>query len=138
MSEEIIKVLDNLGEKFGIAIDWSSQNVLPYLQDLMSRFIAYKNLSAIIWIVVSVVFIILSITLGVIICKKIKKYYENKTYGCENDKNFGYGLTWFFAGMIILIFIIVLFCNINGILKNIYIPEATVIEYINSLTSMGG
>lgn len=138
MSEEIIKVLNNLGEKFGIAIDWSSQNVIPYLQDLITRFLNYRNCSAIIMIVISIIIISLSIIIGIIICKKIKKYYENETYVCESDKNFGYGLTWFFAGMIILIFIIVLFCNIDGILKNIYIPEATVIEYINSLTSMGG
>ena len=140
MSEEIIKVLDNLGEKFGIAIDWSSQNILPYLQDLLERFITYKNISAIIWIVVSVVFIILSITLGVIICKKIKKYYNDKQdyYTWESDRNFGYGLTWFCAGTIILAFIIILFCNINGIFKNVYLPETIVIEYINNLTSMGG
>lgn len=35
MSNEIIKVLDDLSERLGIAIDWSSQNVMPYLQDLM-------------------------------------------------------------------------------------------------------
>lgn len=138
MSEEIIKVLDNLGEKFGIAIDWSSQNVIPYLQDLMSRFIAYRNYSAIIWIVMSIIMISLSIIIGIIICKKIKKYYKDKQYRCESDKNFGYGLTWFCAGMIILIFITVLFCNINGIFQNIYIPEATVLEYTNTLISMGG
>lgn len=139
MSEEIIKVLDNLGEKFGIAIDWTNQNVLPYLQDLMSRFIAYKNISAIIWIVVSIIFIILSITLGVIICKKIKNYYNDKQgYAWESDRNFGYGLTWFCAGTIILAFTIALFCNIGGIIQNIYLPEVTVIEYINNLTSMGG
>ena len=138
MSEEIIKVLDNLGEKFGIAIDWSSQNVMPYLQDLMGRFINYKNCSAIIWIVVSVIFIILSIILGIIICKKLKNYYESEQYHCKSDENFSYGLTWFCAGLLILIFVIVLFCNINGIFKNIYIPEATIIEYINRLANIGG
>ena len=105
----------------------------------MSRFIAYKNISAIIWIVVSIIFIILSITLGVIICKKIKNYYNDKQgYAWESDRNFGYGLTWFCAGTIILAFIIILFCNINGIFKNVYLPETIVIEYINNLTSMGG
>lgn len=34
MSEDIIKVLDNLAQKFGIAIDWTSQNAMPYLEDL--------------------------------------------------------------------------------------------------------
>lgn len=37
MSQEIIKVLDNLCEKFGIAIDWTSQNVKPYLQELFCK-----------------------------------------------------------------------------------------------------
>lgn len=138
MSQEIINVLDNLGEKFGIAIDWSSQNVLPYLQDLMSRFITYKNCSAIIWIVISIIMIVLSIIIGIIICKKITNYYEKADYYCTSDRYYGYGFTWFFVGIIILIFTIVLFCNINGIFQNIYIPEATIIEYINNLANMGG
>ena len=32
MSNEIIKVLDALSDKLGIAVDWTSENVLPYLQ----------------------------------------------------------------------------------------------------------
>lgn len=138
MSQEIINVLDNLGEKFGIAIDWSSQNVLPYLQDLMSRFITYKNCSAIIWIVISIIMIVLSIIIGVIICKKITNYYEKESCYCISDKYWGYGFTWFCVGIIILIFVIILFCNINGIFQNVYIPEATIIEYINNLTNIGG
>ena len=31
MSDEIIKVIDELGKRFGIVIDWSSENVLPYI-----------------------------------------------------------------------------------------------------------
>lgn len=31
MSEEVIKILDTIAEKFGLAIDWTSANVLPYL-----------------------------------------------------------------------------------------------------------
>lgn len=42
MSDEIIKILDDLGQRFGIAIDWSSQNVMPYLQDLVRRFTTYE------------------------------------------------------------------------------------------------
>jgi len=47
MANEIIKVLDNLGEKFGIAIDWSSANVVPYLQDLMTRIVKYETYTSI-------------------------------------------------------------------------------------------
>ena len=34
MSDEVIKVIDALAERFGIVIDWSSENVIPYLQQL--------------------------------------------------------------------------------------------------------
>ena len=46
MSENIIKVLDELGKRFGIAIDWSSENVTPYLQSLMSRFITNEIITS--------------------------------------------------------------------------------------------
>ena len=41
-SEEIIKVLEYLGNKFGVAIDWTQENVLPYAQELFHRIITYK------------------------------------------------------------------------------------------------
>ena len=37
MSEKIIKVIDALADKFGLAIDWTSANVMPYVQDLTGK-----------------------------------------------------------------------------------------------------
>ena len=42
MSEEVIKILDALTEKFGLAIDWTSANVLPYLQQLCGKYVTYE------------------------------------------------------------------------------------------------
>ena len=42
MSEEIIKVFDYIGEKLGIAIDYTQKNIQPYLEDLWHRFITYE------------------------------------------------------------------------------------------------
>ena len=39
MGEEIIKVLDHLDNQFGLAIDWTSDNVLPYLSELSNKYI---------------------------------------------------------------------------------------------------
>lgn len=50
VSEQIIEVLDHLGQQLGIAIDWSSQNVLPYLQDLFFRYVSYEITRRWIWI----------------------------------------------------------------------------------------
>ena len=33
MGDEIIKVINDLCGKFGIAIDWTSSNVIPYLEE---------------------------------------------------------------------------------------------------------
>ena len=77
MSQEIIKVLDNLAQKFGIAIDWTNQNILPCLQDLMGRYISLQNSYAIIWIVISIIMII---GLIILISKCIKVIREE-----END-----------------------------------------------------
>lgn len=35
LSSEIINVLEFVGDKFGIAIDWTQANVMPYLQERM-------------------------------------------------------------------------------------------------------
>lgn len=42
MADEIIKVLDDLSQRFGIAVDWSSQNMLPYLQTLGNKLVHYE------------------------------------------------------------------------------------------------
>lgn len=133
MSEEIIKVLDNLGEKFGIAIDWTSQNILPYLQDLMSRFISLKNIQAIIWIIVSIVVILVTILVIIGTIKYIKK--QNKKVCDYEDTIFICVLVDFIVAMIAITFLMILLCNIYGLFQNIYTPELTLIEYI---TNYGG
>lgn len=134
MSEEIIKVLDNLGEKIGITIDWTSENILPYLQDLMSRFIGLKNLQAIIWIVISSIIILVTILAIVGTIKYIKK--QDKTSYEYDDEVFVCGLIDFAIGMITIIFLIILLCNTFGLLQNIYTPELTLLEYISNYGGM--
>lgn len=122
MSEEIIKVLDNLGQKFGIAIDWTSQNVLPYLQDLMTRFISLQNTKAIIWIVILSILILLTVTVMII---GIKSAREDEDYE-EFESRVGLEIIF------IIILCIPLLCNIFGLMQNIYTPELTIIDYISN------
>ena len=51
MSEELIKVLDELTSRFDIAIDWTSENVLPYAQQLMEKYINYEIATSVAWVV---------------------------------------------------------------------------------------
>ena len=135
MSEEVIKILDDLSQRFGIAIDWSSQNILPYLQDLMTRLIQYKNVQAIMWIIISIImFILVGIILRIML-KHIDKYYDRDEYSSvyDEDRIFAKGFAWFIAGIFIFAFTLVMILNIRGLIQNIYLPEATIIEYIKSL-----
>lgn len=84
MGDEVIKVLNHLGDQFGVAIDWSSANVMPYLNDLMTRMIKYGiyiNIYHIIYaIFITAVFIIVTIVLYKIACKMILRSEENEEH----------------------------------------------------------
>ena len=78
VSSEIIEVLDYLGEKFGIAIDWTSNNVLPYLQTLADKFIKWEISTSIVWIVIAAF-----IMVGMIVLTNFKGFHKinEETYG---------------------------------------------------------
>lgn len=55
VSAQIIEVLDFLGEKFGIAFDWTSDNILPYVEQLCGKIVKWELCTSIAWIVIAVV-----------------------------------------------------------------------------------
>jgi len=126
MSEEIIKVIDNLAQKFGIAVDWTSSNIIPYLEDLMSRFIAYRNTLAIIQIILALAVLVIAI----ICIKKLIKWSGTKEFKEDYDNEDIF--MWSMSGTIVvwIVCVVVLIGNGMGLAKNIFIPEMTVIEYI--------
>lgn len=58
MSDEVIKILDALADKFGIAIDWTSANAIPYLQQLCEKYVKYEVVTSIIWILIGIVLLV--------------------------------------------------------------------------------
>ena len=84
MGEEVIKVLKHLSDQFGVAIDWSSANIMPYLNDLMSRMIKYGiyiNIYYIFHAIFCIAFlIVVSVILYKISCKMIIKSDKDKDY----------------------------------------------------------
>ena len=76
MSSDIIKVLDDLSRRFGIAIDWTSSNMLPYLQTLTRKYANYIFATRSLELVFGVLLLI-----G---CAKLVKVYR-KTKDGESD-----------------------------------------------------
>ena len=45
-SSQFIEIFDHLCQKFGVVIDWSAQNVIPYITALcgrMTSYVIFKN-----------------------------------------------------------------------------------------------
>ena len=128
MSEEIIKVLDELGKRFGIVIDWSNQNIIPYLQELFKRFICYRNITACVWIIVSI-----AITIGgVVMLRSLNRWRKSDDYG-DYDDDMLVGLGYIFSVFIIASGIGLIIGNMFGIIKNVCMPEMAIYEYITNI-----
>ena len=131
MSEEIIKVIDELGKRFGIVIDWSNQNIIPYLQELLKRFICYQNITACVWIIISI-----AMTIGgVVMLKFLNKWRKSDNYnkGYCNDDDMLVALGYIFSVFIIALGIGLIIENVFGIIKNVCMPEMVVYEYITNI-----
>lgn len=128
MSDEIIKILDALAEKFGIMVDWSQQNIQPYLQDLMHRVIQYNLATSVIW----VIFYISIMAICLFIIKKNNKKFRFDKYGCI-EGSFS-SLIYVIVSYILLItFVILLPFEIENICQCVFLPEKIIINEIQSI-----
>lgn len=63
MSSEVIKILDDLCARFGIAIDWTSENVIPQLEKIAEKLVRYECATSIMWLVFAVILIAFGVAL---------------------------------------------------------------------------
>ncbi len=124
-SKEIISVLDYLCAKFGIAIDWTSDNVMPYLEDLCGRYINYEVYTSIAWCTLFGVIVFVTglvWLIGSIVDKHSRSYVSDVTeVSC----------VLFFV--FLLIGMLVWTCQAFDIIECYTIPEKTILEYLKYL-----
>ena len=120
VSSEIIEVLDYLGEKFGIAIDWTSNNVLPYLQALVDKFIKWEISTSILWIAIAIFIIAMTITLM-------------NLEGFREINEATYGMLWVPAGILILGFFVIICVQIFDIIECNVFPEKVLYDFIKTM-----
>ena len=77
MSDEIIKVLDALAEKFGLVVDWTSSNILPYVQELAGKVVRWEIGTSIMWLVLGFILMFSLIPLIKFAKYAHKKYEED-------------------------------------------------------------
>lgn len=138
VSDQIIQVLDHLCEKFGLVIDWTSENVVPYLTTLCAKLVSYEIWTSVAWMVIMVVMSIAS----VIITKRLIPIYKN---GLEKDRrtfDLGWGLATGFSifGLCILYLatILVIVNQTMDIIQCVTFPEMFIFEYVQGILNSGG
>ena len=126
MSDQIIKVLEYLGDKLGIAVDWTAENVIPYAEQLFKKYVTLKITCASIGTFIGIT---LAVTAIILTVKVIKGYTE---YINTDEENFWweyYGPTAFgFTAIAVaivcgLLAIFVISCNASSLVTWIIIPE---------------
>ena len=129
-SSELITVLNYLAQKLGIVIDWTSDNVMPYIENLCARFIEYEILNSFITVGAWAAFLIF------FICWLIP------THLIARNK-LGYDWGYFTCWVAAIAWIGFIFCLIGTISSAISegfhivecwkMPEKVIIEYVQSL-----
>lgn len=126
LSDQIIRVLDDICSKFGLVFDWTSENVVPYITMLCTKLVAYEIWTSAAWIIISLI-ILVSLTMI---------FIKNRTglKGDYADEIFVVLFTIFsvvFGGAAIAGII----SQIMDIIKCVTFPEMFVAEYIHNLIS---
>lgn len=137
VSEQIIQVIDALCEKFGIAINWTSENVIPYIEILCKKLITYEIVTSIVWMVIMILVSISSIV-------ATKKFYPTFKDGWQKNANSYCDIGWQFASVFAIICLIginvgticVLGTQVMDIIKCSVFPEMYVFEYISALANV--
>ena len=140
MSQEIINVLNYLGEQLGIVIDWTSENVWPQVMDILGRYRLLEIINNCLWIIAEISMVIFAI---IIFIKCAKAYMNLKK---TNESNFwwrrGHSSTWitgfgitlmFIAGFLGLISLLFIPMDIGDTLKWLIIPEIKYLEMLKTL-----
>ena len=120
-SEQTISILDYICNKFGVVIDWTSDNVWPMVEMLAGKYIKWEIASSILWIILFFISIIIC-TIGI---KLIIKHIKNSSYVDE---------MWVAFCVFISLGIFGLACGIAvqafDIARCIVFPELEIFEYL--------
>ena len=130
MSDEIIKVLDALAEKFGLAVDWTSSNVIPYIEQLCGKYVNYEIATSVVWLLFGIGCLII----GKYLFKKIRICYE-KSDDLDDGNLYSYGCAFSAIGCVVAVIVglIIVMCQTFDIITCFTFPEKIIIDELKSI-----
>lgn len=121
VSNQIIEVLDALCTRFGLAIDWTSDNIIPYAETLFGKLVTYEIWSSVAWIGFIMVLFIINIAF-------LKKTWPDN----HNDIDYEIPVTMISSCVFAVTFVVVIL-QVLDIIKCVTFPEMFVYQYIRDL-----
>ena len=145
MSEEIIKVFDYIGEKLGIVIDYTQENIQPYLDDLWHRYITYEIVINSLKFIGSFIITLICLYFILRFFKAVKKadngeidslFYYKKIVGLHASdiemRDLGFVIV-FVSCLVGAIFAILTFFQSLNLVELLIIPEKFMLELVKTI-----
>ena len=103
MDNKVIEVLDYMGEKLGIAIDWTAENVMPQVTEFIERYRVY----AIVENGIHIIMLIILVAMAGIFLKIMYKGIKTK-----DSDNIWYSMHWGTEGAVPFLIAIITTSNL--------------------------
>jgi len=131
MSEDFIIILDELSKKTGEAIDWTSQNILPQIQEIGLKFVRYELITSIIWMTLFLIPTLLLIKLLHSLFKaSLNEEYNGNLTAILYDNDICATVT-ILSVIVIIILVILIIIQIFDIVQCIVIPEKLIFRELS-------
>lgn len=136
VANSYVVALNELSKKFGVTIDWTKQNIQPYIQDMMGRVVKYEIFDS----VLGMLFCILILGASIFSIMLAVKDYKNKYKEYKDGKS--YSQPEFMDYFLLTLLVIPIFCStftlfscIGDLYKCITLPEMIFLETLLSYMS---
>ena len=138
MDKELCNVIDKIAEKIGVAIDWSSENVMPYIQDIMQRYRTMSIVETIIIMAVCALIITICVIVAIKMIKGIVNGLRNEVssiwFDADYDEVSNFSLVTSIIIIIPLLVSVIVLCVATGELIGwLYVPEVRFLGVLKRL-----
>lgn len=129
-SDQFIEILNAITSKIGIAVDWTSNNVMTYVQDLVPRLMRYEIFTSVAWII----FMTLLTTASFLLLNASKRKTQKGEYTDDAAVFFSSLMFWIF--LVVTVFVVV--NQTMDIIAAYTLPEQVILDkFIKIKESLG-
>ena len=134
-SNKVVEVINVLCEKLGIAIDWTSENIMPHLEQLCGKYVQYELWTSVFWIVFCVLFAVIFFVVALIVGKRCGR--EDINWNSYHPLPWVTVVAWILCACFAIGFIFVFAIEAQDIIACLTCPEKVVLDYILKMINSG-